>query len=115
MAGMAVLAAQSIVEAGIAPSFAAANAGGDRVQPGPGVYIEIINGGGAPITVTVDCKTPSNYGTDADLGPISVPATARRKIPVNDARRFGSPTDGLADIAYSGVTSVTVGAFRAPV
>jgi len=82
------------------------------VRPGPGVYIEVVNGSGGDITVTVDSVKPSNYGTDVNIAEV-VTAGERRKIAVNDIARFAG-ADGLAAITYSGVTSLTVGAFRGP-
>lgn len=106
---MATLTPQQIAQAGIVPSYAAAAVGGDKVQPIAGSYIEVINGSGGSINVTLDSVAPSNYGTDIDVI-VAVAAGARKKIPVGNAARFAGP-DGLVAITYSAVTSVTVGHF----
>lgn len=108
---MATLTTQQIVQTGLNPTLAAASAGGDKVQPGDNVWIRVDNGGGGSINVTVDSVVPSNYGTDVNLV-VAVPAGESRLIGPLPAGRFQSPTDGLAAITYSGVTTVTVGAFK---
>lgn len=108
---MATLSVQQVVQSGLGPTYAAAAAGGDKVPPGENVWLHVKNTGGGAITVTVDSKTPSNYGTDADLS-VSVPATnGERLIGPVPAQRFAG-TDGLADITYSGVTGLSIGAFK---
>ena len=108
---MANLATQVITKAGVSPTFATAAGGGDRFVPTPGTFVEVVNGGGGDVTVTIDSKVPSNYGTDVNLV-VVVPAGERRRIQADDPQRFAA-ADGLGDIAYSGVSSVTVGVFRA--
>jgi hypothetical protein len=107
---MATLATQSIVTAGLTPAFVAAAGGGDKCLPGAGTYLHVKNGGGSPVTVTL--VTPATVDTLA-VGDraIVVAAGAEAKIAVPDTL-YRNPTDGLADITYSGVTSVTVGVFR---
>ncbi len=108
---MAVLTQQQVtLGSGLAPSFGAAAGGGDKVQPGPTSFLVVKNGGGSPITVTIDSKVPSNYGTDVNEGG-SVPNGSERWYGPLTAQRFGG-VDGLVDIAYSGVTSVTVASVR---
>ncbi len=106
---MATLTTQTISQTGITPSFAAAAGGGDKFTPGDNTYLEVINGSGGAITVTVDSKVASNYGTDVNDA-VVVGAGARAKIGPFPAQRFQG-SDGLADITYSGVTSLTVGVF----
>jgi hypothetical protein len=107
---MATLTTQQVLQAGAAPTTQAAAGGGDKITPGDNVWLEVTNGGGSPITVTVNCVTPSNYGTDEDLVVSVTNGTTRRIGPI-DARRFAA-ADGLAAIAYSGVTTVTVAAWK---
>lgn len=106
---MATLTTQTITKDGITPSYASAAGGGDRFTPGDTTYLEVINGSGGSITVTIDSKVPSNYGTDVNLA-VAVAAGARAKIGPLPAQRFAA-SDGLGDISYSGVTSLTVGVF----
>lgn len=108
---MAVLTTQTIVPTGLAPTYSAAAAGGDKVTPGNDTFIHVKNGGGSSITVTIDSVVPSNYGTDVDLV-VSVPNGGERMIGPIPAPRFQSLTDGLANVTYSGVTTVTIAALK---
>lgn len=108
---MATLATQVQVSGGILPTYASAAGGGDRFTPGDNTYIEVVNGSGGSITVTIDSKVNSNYGTDVNEV-LVVPAGERRKSMFLPAQRFAA-SDGLGDITYSGVTSLTIGVFRA--
>ena len=64
---MATLTTQPIVQAGTNPSAASAAGGGDRFAPGEHTFVQAINASGASITVTIDSKVASNYGTDVNL------------------------------------------------
>lgn len=108
---MATLASQQIVETGLAPSLVSAAGGGDRFVPGDRTFLWVLNGSGGSITVTVDSKVVSNYGTDVNLA-VAVPAGASRMIGPLPAQRFAA-SDGLGDISYSGVTSLTIGVLGA--
>lgn len=109
---MATLTTQTIVAAGLDPTYAAAAAGGDKVTPGPTTFLHVINGGGSSITVTV--ATPGNYYANIanpDLT-VTVGASGEQMIPIPQTP-FADPGDnGLAAISYSGVTTVTVAALR---
>lgn len=108
---MATLASQQIVLTGLAPTFAAAAGGGDKVPPGDHSFLAVRNASGSPITVTVDSVAPSNYGDDANLV-VSIPATTGEKwIGPLTAQRFAG-ADGLVAVTYSGVTTLTVAAVR---
>lgn len=111
---MATLAKQTILPAGLNPTFAAAAGGGDKVQAGPAVFLVVKNGGGAPITVTIDDPTSvSPAGAQAFNPDLSVSVTNAQERwigPLTD--RFTNPADGLVAWTYSGVTTVTVGVFQ---
>jgi hypothetical protein len=95
----------------IAALRVAASAGGDKVRPGPNVFLEVNNGGGSPITVTVnDPNSRGPVGANAFDGDLvkSVAAGKLAYIGPLTAERFADPSDGLAAITYSGVTTVTV-------
>lgn len=108
---MATLTTQTIVAAGLDPTYAAAAGGGDKVVPGPGVFLHVMNGGGAPITVTV--AVPGTFYAavaNPDLT-VTVDASGEKMIPIPGL--FGDASDsGLAAVTYSGVTTVTVAALR---
>ena len=113
---MATLTTQTINRSGLTgPTFAAATGGGDAMACGPGMHIEARNASGAPITVTMVVPTSRVYesGVAITSPTFSVPATngVVRWGPV-DAGTFQDPTTGLCSITYSGVTSLTVGAFN---
>lgn len=109
--GMATLTVQQVVNTGATPSTASAAGGGDKCAPGDNTWIEVTNGGGSSINVTVNSQTPSNYGTDEDLV-VAVGAGVTKRIGPLPANRFAAADDGLVAITYSGVTSVTVAAWK---
>jgi hypothetical protein len=114
---MALLAAQSIVEAGLNPAYAAAAAGGDSVAVASDqrTFLHVKNGSGSNRTVTVTAQQTSRVvpGMGAlTRGNIAVvvPANSERFIgPIQEAFRDGS---GVAQITYDGVTTVTIAALR---
>jgi hypothetical protein len=110
---MAILTVQSIVKAGLGPTYTAAAGGGDSFPNGGNEYLHVKNGGGSPVTVTI----PAQKGCDefgvtnaAHDMVVSVPATGERIIGPVSPRQFND-ANGRAQVTYSGVTSVTVGAF----
>lgn len=107
---MATLAVQAVLQSGIVPTFTAASSGGD-VFPNDGrTYLHIKNGGTGAVTVTVDSFTPCSYGFDHDIL-ISIPAGSERIIGTFPPSRFNNDSS-MVSVSYSGVTSVTVAAFR---
>lgn len=107
---MALLATQQVVVTGLAPTFAAAAAGGDTFRPQTGGWVVIKNGGGSAITATFVVPGDLETGTAYPDVAISVPATTgERWVPADDV--FVDKATGLCSITYSGVTTVTVGAF----
>lgn len=110
---MATLTVNSVGRAGFRDDNAlvAAAGGGDKFLPSKDTFIRVNNGGGAPITVTV--ATPgTTYGLAVGDVSVSVTNAQSRLIGPFPAELFANPADGLADITYSGVTSVTVGVFN---
>lgn len=109
---MADLTTQVITRDSIVPSFAAASGGGDKFIPDDDVYLEVINGGGAPVNVTIVTPKTEDGEAIADRV-VAVANGARRKIGPFPKSLFGNPADsGKAAITYSGVTSVTIGVFK---
>lgn len=107
------LTTQPIDSDGLTPVFAAANVDGHIIDAD--AYIEVVNGSGGSINVTV--QTPAEYaGLAVAERIIAVGAGARAKIGHFDPKVYARPT-GVADpgkvyVDFSAVTSVTVGAFR---
>lgn len=112
---MATLTVNTVSLSGLRDDNAlvAAAGGGDSFLPSKDTYIRVNNGGGSPITVTVTTvqNDPTTGLAIADVS-VSVTNAQSRLIGPFPAEAFADPTDGLADITYSGVTSVTVGAFK---
>lgn len=108
---MAALTQQQIVNTGLAPTYAACTAGGDTAPTGDTSFVHVKNASAGALTVTVDSVTASSFGTDVDLV-VSVPAAGERMIGPFPASRFANVTTGLVNITYSGVTTLTIGAFR---
>lgn len=109
---MATLAVQEVTRAGATLTAAAAAAGGDKFAPSDRTWLRVINGGAGAITVTI--VTPNNLISDvaiADLA-VSVGAGVTKDIGPFPYEHFANSADGLADITYSGVTSVTVAAVK---
>jgi hypothetical protein len=106
---MALLAPQQIGVVGLKPTFAAATALGDTIKPQDGLILVVINGDASAKTVTL-VRPGSQYGQANPDVARSIPAGERWyfKVP----REFAD-TDGLIDITYSAVTSVTVALVRA--
>jgi hypothetical protein len=114
---MAVLTVQDCALTGLAESLAAAAGGGDSfVDNGKGeTVLEVVNGGGGSINVTI---TAHEVAADVPgIGPITI---ADKVIAVgNGATKLIGPfpkayrsAQNVVNIAYSGVTSVTVRAVR---
>lgn len=112
---MATLTTQSISRAGIVPSYAAATAGGDAMSCGPGMFLHAKNGSGGSITVTIAIPSGASGYTNVSYTntAVAIAAGAEKMIGPIVAPLYQDPTTGLATITYSGVTSLTVGAFNA--
>jgi hypothetical protein len=102
----AALTTQQIVQAGVAPSYTAAGAGGDSFVPGQRTFLHLKNGGGASVTVTI--PAPS-FGTFS-ITPLSITVSAggEKLVGPFPPDLFLDSTTGNCPVSYSGVTSVTV-------
>ena len=114
---MAALATQVVKESGLAPTYAACNAGGDTCTPGAATFLHVKNTGGSPLTVTVDdvgSPIPGGSAANPDLV-VSIPATTGDKMigPITP-ERFARASDGQAAITYSGVTGLTIAVVQGP-
>lgn len=107
---MAALTSQLINQVGLNPSYASASAGGDTCNPKPRGFLHVKNGGVGSVTVTIPARVTkynaSGFG-DITIDDISV------AIPAGEDRMITIPPEshgagGVASIAYSGVSSVTV-------
>jgi hypothetical protein len=109
---MANLATQTINRAGLEPAYSNAAGGGDTFAPADDVLLHVKNGGGAPITVTIDTPHQAFDGAEIEDIEVAIPAGEERLIGPFPANHFADPADGRAHVAYSGVTSVTVGVLK---
>lgn len=103
---MALLTAQLAQIGGTTVTYTAAAGGGDTVKPSRLGCLHVRNGGGSSINVTVVVPGNTRWGQPEPDVVVAVPAGAEKVIgPLPDDL---ADTDGLIDITYSGVTSVTV-------
>jgi len=75
-------------------------------------FLRVVNGGGSPITVTIDSQTECSQGFDHDLA-IAVSNGDEAWIGPLDKSRYNDAS-GDVQITYSAVTSVTVQAVQVP-
>ena len=107
---MATLTTQNITRAGVLPTYGACAGGGDRFTPGNTTFLHVKNGSGGSLTVTVaSTKIPLPNMTTSNVATTVTNAAAGWLIGPFPADQF-TATDGsgLADITYSGVTSLTI-------
>jgi hypothetical protein len=91
------------------PALTAPGVDGDIADVGSGVFLYVLNGSGAPITVTVQTPGGVEDLTLQDRA-VTVPAAGFRLIPLTMAayrQPVGSADAGRAYIDYSAVASVT--------
>jgi hypothetical protein len=93
----------------VLPALVAATGGGDTAPNDGNTALEILNGSGAPITLTVAAIAPCSFGTVHNAA-YPIAAGERRLVGPFRMDRFGS----TLTITYSAVTSVTIGARRIP-
>jgi hypothetical protein len=109
---MALLATQSIVPSGLADTLAAAAGGGDTFVPDSDTFLRANNASGGALSVTV-AITGKYHGLTVTSISVSFPAGASRMIGPFPTDAFADAT-GVASITYpGGVTSLTIGAFKA--
>lgn len=117
---MAALTIQSIGEAGLEATYAAASGGGDTIADDgtQRTFLHVRNGGVSDVTVTITAQNTSRsvpgMGTMTKSN-IAVVVTAGEERFIGpfapDAYKNAS---GNVEVSYSGVTSVTVAALKLP-
>lgn len=109
---MADLDAQSVVDEGTAPTFAAA-AASDTAPVGSGrnTFVVYRNGSAGSVDVTVTAPGETEYGQDWPDPVISVAAGEEAWIPLRKAYDAGDGS-GRAALAVSDETDVTVAVVR---
>jgi hypothetical protein len=108
------LTTQPITRAGTLITPVAAAGGGDAMACGSGMFLEVVNGGGGVITVTLAIPAARTYEPNVAITSpvITVVNGTTRWIGPVDAQTFADVTTGLCTITYSGVTTVTVAAIQ---
>jgi hypothetical protein len=110
---MATLTVQTIDRAGdgLTPAFSVASGGGDDFPNTGREFVVVKNGSGAPITVTA--VTPQTVAGSLAIADetYAVPAAGERYIGPFPTGPFNN-AQGRVSLTYSGVTSLTVGAFK---
>jgi len=105
------LTVQDIALAGITPSYAAANADGNSFDNQGGSYLQVKNGSGSQITVTI--PTPAKVGgVDLEDITVTVAATTGDKVIGPFAPELFNQSGGVVHVNYSAVTTITAGAFK---
>lgn len=106
---MAELAIQEVDHTGLEPDagLTGAAAGGDTWQNTGQEMLRVVNGSGAPITVTVDSVQACDQGFDHDVQ-VAVPAGEERWLGPFETARFGRQPS----LSYSAVTSLQVGVYQ---
>lgn len=109
---MATLTVQEISRSAITPSYGAAAGGGDQFPNDGRTYLHIKNGGGSSITLTIATQLTVDGKAVADDA-ITV-TNAQERVVGPFPPGIYNDANGMVQLTYSGVTSVTVGAFRLP-
>ena len=111
---MATLTTQIVNRAGTVITPVAAAGGGDAMACGSGMMLEVVNGGGSPITVTLNIPAARTAEPNVAVTSPAVSVTngTTKWFGPIDAVWFADPVTGLCSITYSGVTSVTVAAVQ---
>jgi hypothetical protein len=113
---MAVVTVQTVTDAGIVPSLAQVNTGDTVADDGTArTFLEVANGAGAPITVTVPAQQTTivvpGVGS-LTVSDITVSVTnATRKL-IGPFSRAYINTAGNVTVNYSSTTTITGGAFK---
>lgn len=100
---------QSVTNAGAVVTTASANVDGNYFVNDGKTFLQVTNGGGSSITVTIDSPIECSQGGTHDIT-VTVAAGATKIIGFFDKNRFNAVTTGYVNITYSGVTTVTVAA-----
>ena len=111
---MATLTTQIVTRAGTVITPVAAAGGGDAMACGSGMFLEVVNGGGSPITVTLNIPAARTYEPNVAITSPAVSVTngTTKWFGPIDAATFADTVTGLLSITYSGVTTVTVAAVQ---
>lgn len=106
---MALLTVTTISPSGtVAPTPVAAAGGGDTFPNNGKVQLDITNGGGGSITVTVVAVLPCDQQSLHNITNAIAAGATERMGPFD---RHYIDSSGITSLTYSGVTSVTIAPF----
>ncbi len=95
---------------GLSPVFSASVADGEKFLNSGDQFLHVKNGGGSPITVTI--QTPAQIESiDIAEVEVTIPASEERIIG-NFSPSIFNQSDGMVYVDYSAVTSVTSALFK---
>lgn len=98
---------QSTTKSGAVITTASANVDGNYFNNDGRSYLQVTNGGGSSINVTVASPiTCSQGGTHPEV--VAVGAGVTKILGSFDKNQFNDPVTGRVNVTYSAVTSVTV-------
>lgn len=111
---MADLTKQKILESGLVPSLVSAAGGGDAIANNTGKeFLMVSNGSGSPINVTATVQNTAlqseSHGEIVKGDRVVAVAAGTTQMVGPFARGAFNDINGKVQIAYSGVTSLTVG------
>lgn len=109
---MAVLTVQQAALAGLAPSYAAASAGGDSFPNDGKIVLHVKNTNGSARTVTVASQVQATAGRAPANNAVSIPATTGDKIIGPFDPSIWNDSTGSCLVTYSADTGVTIAAIR---
>lgn len=96
---------------GMAPTYVAANAGGDEFPNDGRTMLHVKNGSAGTIVVTVNSRVACNQGYDHD-SVTSIGAGLEAMVGPFDITRFNDTSTSRAAITYDAVTSLTIAAIK---
>lgn len=103
---MADYAPEGLSIDGTTPTVRTAASGDKLTDPGDGRVLRVINGGGAPITVTITPTGFTSYNVANPAKAISVTNATAKMIPI--PALYGNPADsGKVALTWSATASVT--------
>ena len=105
---MALLSVQKVTSAGITLSFAAADGANDTFANDGKVIVYVKNGGVGSINVTLTSTVATAPAGTAAANTVIAVANGSEKCFLVPPTGFNNQSTGIATLAYSGVTSVTV-------
>lgn len=98
---------QNATKTGLAVTTASANVDGNYFTNDGKSYLQVTNGGGSSINVTIDSPVVCSQGGVHDEV-IAVGAGVTKVIGSFDKSQFNDPVTGRVNVSYSAVTTVTV-------